>query len=109
MPIPDVEIDGEFTIFHYKSDGSVETIKPVIRGNLMSFETSSFSPFSVAGSTVITGVGVSSGVGSSGSGTSTGGSTSGEAAQAAVQAVLQAVLQAVREAVDRETTVTAVP
>ena len=75
MPIPDVEIDGEFTIFHYKSDGSVETIKPVIRGNLMSFETSSFSPFSVAGSTVITGVGVSSGVGSSGSGT--GGSTSG--------------------------------
>lgn len=61
MPIPDVEIDGEFTIFHYRSDGSVETIKPVIQGNLMSFETDSFSPFSVAGSTLLAGVGIESG------------------------------------------------
>lgn len=61
MPIPDIEIDGEFTIFHYKSDGSLETIKPVIKGNLMSFETDSFSPFSVAGSTVLAGIGIGSG------------------------------------------------
>ena len=61
MPVPDVEIDGEFTVFHYKADGSVETIKPVIHGNMMSFETSSFSPFSVAGSTLIAGIGIGSG------------------------------------------------
>ncbi len=66
MPVPDVEIDGEFTVFHYKSDGSVETIRPVINGNMMSFETGSFSPFSVAGSTVITGIGLGSGSSSGG-------------------------------------------
>lgn len=60
MPVPDVEIDGEFTVFHYKSDGTVESIKPVMNGNRMSFETSSFSPFMVAGSTVITGIGIGS-------------------------------------------------
>ena len=71
MPVPDVEIDGEFTVFHYKSDGTVESIKPVINGNMMSFETSSFSPFTVAGSTVITGIGIGS-VTPSGGGTSAG-------------------------------------
>lgn len=71
MPVPDVEIDGEFTVFHYKADGSVETIKPVIHGNMMSFETSSFSPFSVAGSTLIAGIGIGSVTPGNGGNTST--------------------------------------
>ena len=75
MPVPDVAIQGEFTIFHYKSDGSVETIKPVIRDGLMIFQTSSFSPFSVAGNNVIAGVGVepNGGSGNDSSGTTTSG------------------------------------
>ncbi len=76
MPVPDVEIDGEFTVFHYKADGSVETIKPVIHGNMMSFETSSFSPFSVAGSTLIAGIGIGSGTpGNSGNNSTSNGSS----------------------------------
>ena len=63
MPIPDVEVQGELTVFHYLPDGSVETLIPVIEGTDMRFETSSFSPFSVAGSTVIAGIGVDAGVG----------------------------------------------
>lgn len=93
MPVPDVEIDGEFTVFHYKSDGTVESIKPVMNGNMMSFETSTFSPFMVAGSTVITGIGIgsvtpsgsgsgnSSDNGSNGTGTSAG-SSAGDSSQA---------------------------
>ena len=93
MPVPDVEIDGEFTVFHYKSDGTVESIKPVMNGNMMSFETSTFSPFMVAGSTVITGIGIgsvtpsgsgsgnSSDTGSNGTGTSAG-SSAGDSSQA---------------------------
>lgn len=92
MPVPDVEIDGEFTVFHYKSDGTVESIKPVMNGNMMSFETSTFSPFMVAGSTVITGIGIgsvtpsgsgsgnSSDTGSNGTGTSAG-SSAGDSSQ----------------------------
>ncbi|MDY4516594.1 MAG: hypothetical protein SPD93_08960 [Lachnospiraceae bacterium] len=72
MPVPDVDIEGEFTVFHYHADGSVESIRPVINGNMMSFETSSFSPFSVAGSMMITGVGIGN---TSGGGTSSGSST----------------------------------
>ena len=72
MPVPDVDIEGEFTVFHYHADGSVESIRPVINGNMMSFETSSFSPFSVAGSMMITGVGIGN---TSGGGTSSGSNT----------------------------------
>lgn len=72
MPVPDVEIKGEFTVFHYKSDGTVESIKPVIHGDMMSFETSTFSPFTVAGSTVITGIGIGSGTPSGNGGTGSG-------------------------------------
>lgn len=79
MPVPDVEIDGEFTVFHYRADGSVETIKPIIHGNMMSFETSSFSPFSVAGSTLIAGIGIGGGTPGNGgnNGTNNGNSPDG--------------------------------
>lgn len=61
MPLPERETDGNYVILHYLKDGTAETIVPVVCGNNLSFETGSFSPFSVAGSTVLTGIGVTEG------------------------------------------------
>lgn len=58
MPVPETLYQGKFVIYHYKEDGSVETIIPKINGDTMSFTATSFSPYSVAGSTVLAGIGI---------------------------------------------------
>ena len=58
MPVPDADLSNGLTIYHYKADGSTEVLNPVINGETMSFETSSFSPFDVAGGTLLSGIGV---------------------------------------------------
>lgn len=58
MPVPDTDLSNGLTIYHYKSDGTTEVLHPVINGDTMSFETSSFSPFDVAGGTLLAGMGV---------------------------------------------------
>lgn len=44
-----------YTIEHILDDGSIETIIPTVYGNTMIFNTSSFSPFGIAGSTSLVG------------------------------------------------------
>ena len=58
MPVPETFLRGNFVIYHYKSDGEVEMIVPDIQGDTMSFEATSFSRYSVAGSTVVAGIGI---------------------------------------------------
>lgn len=58
MPVPQSEEAQEPVIYHYREDGSYETIVPRLENGMLVFETSSFSPFSIAGSTVITGIGI---------------------------------------------------
>lgn len=58
MPVPNTLLRGKFVIYHYKSDGTVETIAPHIQGDTMSFEATSFSMYSVAGSSVVAGIGI---------------------------------------------------
>lgn len=58
MPVPDTDLSNGLTIYHYKADGTTEVLHPVINGDTMSFETSSFSPFDVAGGTLLAGMGV---------------------------------------------------
>ncbi len=58
MPIPDTIYQGNFVIYHYKSDGTVEKIVPEINGDTMSFTATSFSNYTVAGSTLLAGIGV---------------------------------------------------
>ena len=58
MPVPDADLSNGLTIYHYKADGTTEVLHPVINGETMSFETSSFSPFDVAGGTLLSGIGV---------------------------------------------------
>lgn len=86
MPVPDVEIQGEFTILHHKSDGSVETLIPTVKGDTMSFETSSFSIFSVAGSTVMAGIGVTE----ENDGLASGGTSVGSGAMAGIAVAVDA-------------------
>lgn len=58
IPAPEGENAQEPVIFHYKADGSYEKIIPRQENGMLVFETSSFSPFSIAGSTVISGIGI---------------------------------------------------
>ena len=58
IPAPVGENAQEPVIFHYKADGSYEKIIPRQENGMLVFETSSFSPFSIAGSTVISGIGI---------------------------------------------------
>lgn len=58
MPVPDTAYRGQFVIYHHKSDGSVEKIVPKIAGGTMSFEATSFSLYTIAGSTVVAGIGI---------------------------------------------------
>lgn len=58
IPAPQGENAQEPVIFHYKADGSYEKIIPRQENGMLVFETSSFSPFSIAGSTVISGIGI---------------------------------------------------
>lgn len=50
MPAPDLDKYEDIIILHYLSDGTVEYITPTFSENEMSFKTSSFSPFDIAGS-----------------------------------------------------------
>lgn len=61
MPVPDTDLSNGLTIYHYKADGTTEVLHPVINGDTMSFETSSFSPFDVAGGTLLAGMGATNG------------------------------------------------
>ncbi|MSA02314.1 LPXTG cell wall anchor domain-containing protein [Lactonifactor sp. BIOML-A3] len=56
MKAPEVSGYESFTIVHYLEDGTVELITPVIADGLMTFETSSFSPFDVGGSKPLVGL-----------------------------------------------------
>ena len=47
LPLPDAQTDG-YIVFHVKDDGSVEKLVPIVEGNTISFETSSFSYFVIA-------------------------------------------------------------
>ena len=69
MPVPDTDLSNGLTIYHYKADGTTEVLHPVINGDTMSFETSSFSPFDVAGGTLLAGMGANNGNNNSGGST----------------------------------------
>lgn len=56
MKAPDMGLYQDIVIVHTLKDGSKEYITPVIEGEWLHFETSSFSPFDVAGNKVIVGV-----------------------------------------------------
>lgn len=92
LPVPDVEMEGEFSILHHKSDGSVETLIPTVKGDTMSFETSSFSVFSVAGSTVMAGIGVTE----ESDGLSSGGTSVGSGAMAGIAVAVDSSAAGVR-------------
>ncbi len=81
MPVPDASSYSRLMVLHYLEDGSVEYITPVNNGDgTVSFLTTSFSPYSLAGSAVLVGNTdklYQSG-GNSGTGTSAGGSSSGK-------------------------------
>lgn len=70
MPVPDADLSNGVTIYHYKADGTTEVLHPVINGDTMSFETNSFSPFDVAGGTLLAGIGVNNSNNYTGGGTS---------------------------------------
>ncbi|MDO5423598.1 MAG: hypothetical protein Q4F41_07730, partial [Eubacteriales bacterium] len=53
IPKPDVEVDGDMKILHYLHDGSMEELTPEVNGGMLYFQTDSFSPFSLAGQTII--------------------------------------------------------
>lgn len=73
MAVPkNIDLYDGLTIVHYMDENHFEYIELHIEGDVMSFETGSFSPFNVAGSTVIVGGKQPS----SGSSTSTGGNPS---------------------------------
>ena len=56
MAVPEnVHLYDGLTIVHYMDETHYEYIELTITGDIMSFETASFSPFNVAGSTVIVG------------------------------------------------------
>lgn len=56
MPAPDMEMFSQLVVLHYLEDGSVEYITPVSNGDgTISFFTTSFSPYNLAGSQVLVG------------------------------------------------------
>lgn len=56
MPAPDMEMFSQLVVLHYLEDGSVEYITPVNNGDgTISFLTTSFSPYNLAGSQVLVG------------------------------------------------------
>ncbi len=56
MPAPDMNMFSQLVVLHYLEDGSVEYITPVNNGNgTISFLTTSFSPYNLAGSQVLVG------------------------------------------------------
>ena len=56
MPVPDASSYSRLMVLHYLEDGSVEYITPVNNGDgTVSFLTTSFSPYSLAGSAVLVG------------------------------------------------------
>lgn len=56
MPAPDMELFSQLVVLHYLEDGSVEYITPVNNGDgTISFLTTSFSPYNLAGSQVLVG------------------------------------------------------
>lgn len=56
MPAPDMNMFSQLVVLHYLEDGSVEYITPVNNGNgTISFVTTSFSPYNLAGSQVLVG------------------------------------------------------
>ncbi|HIS27377.1 MAG TPA: hypothetical protein IAA57_10915 [Candidatus Pullilachnospira intestinigallinarum] len=56
MPAPDMSMFSQLVVLHYLEDGSVEYITPVNNGDgTISFLTTSFSPYNLAGSQVLVG------------------------------------------------------
>ena len=56
VPAPDKKLYENLLIIHYEEDGNVEYIKPTYNEDgTISFMTDSFSPYSVAGNTVLVG------------------------------------------------------
>ena len=69
MKAPDLTLYDRFVVIHYLKDGSVEHITPIIKDGLMTFETSSFSPFDVGGSKPLVGLPTDNASKNNGSGT----------------------------------------
>lgn len=61
LPAPDPTLYNRLVIVHYTEDGGIEYITPILGENTISFMTSSFSPFHIAGSKVLAGGNVVSG------------------------------------------------
>lgn len=61
LPAPDPTLYNRLVIVHYTEDGGIEYITPIMGENTISFMTSSFSPFHIAGSKVLAGGNVVSG------------------------------------------------
>ncbi|NCC43247.1 MAG: D-alanyl-D-alanine carboxypeptidase [Clostridia bacterium] len=56
MPAPDMSLYNQLVIVHYLEDGSVEYITPIDnKDGTISFVTTSFSPYNIAGSKVLIG------------------------------------------------------
>lgn len=56
MPSPDKNLYQQLVIVHYLSDGTVEYLTPIDNGdNTITFLTTSFSPYNIAGSKVLVG------------------------------------------------------
>lgn len=55
MNKPDQKGYGKLSVLHYLESGEVEYIKPTVEGETLSFETTSFSLFKIAGSNVLVG------------------------------------------------------
>lgn len=56
MPSPDQKLYSQLVVIHYLEDGSVEYITPIYNNDgTISFMTTSFSPYNVAGSKVLVG------------------------------------------------------
>lgn len=55
MPVKGLSNYKDIVIVHYLADGSTEYLVPTVYGETLTFKTSSFSPFDVAGSKVLVG------------------------------------------------------
>ena len=56
MPAPDEKLYTQLVVLHYLEDGTVEYITPIYNNDgTISFVTTSFSPYSIAGSNVLVG------------------------------------------------------
>ena len=61
LPAPNAELYNRLVIVHYLENGGIEYITPFVGESTISFMTSSFSPFHIAGSKVLAGGNVVSG------------------------------------------------